>query len=327
MRLKVRGKKKNFFFLEAPVSKTPSLFRLRVRSRPRTRSRLRAVNRMRAASRRHARFLVHAAGVATGSVLDLVLPPACRLCREPVDEGAIDFCQSCDRALRLSETTMRHACRRCGMPQALVRLQWGETKPEESNRVAGARESEAACPHCRERELAWDQVFTLWAYQGLVRDAIVAAKYPQQAALGHALGLRLAALVRRRLGPDLPDLITFVPCHLTRRLARGGVGTAVIAAAVARELRRPCRQLAKTTRPIAKQAWLDDSQRLHNVRGAFVAKRSYAFPRTPGPQNRHILLVDDVLTTGATANEVAKVLRGNGGQRVSLAVVARAIRS
>jgi predicted amidophosphoribosyltransferase len=86
--------------------------------------------------------------------------------------------------------------------------------------------------------------------------------------------------------------------------------------------------LLRTRRRIAKQAWLDDRSRVENVRDAFSLKKSYALFRSPEIAGRHILVIDDVLTTGATANEVARVLRdGGGAQRVSLAVVARAVRS
>ena len=185
----------------------------------------------------------------------------------------------------------------------------------------------AGCIHCRDQAFHFDRVIALWAYQDLVCEAVVASKYPRQAALGDALGRRLAAIVQNACAADWPDVVTYVPSFLTRRVSRGGNGAAVIASAVARGIGRRCRPLLKTTRPIAKQAWLNDQQRLENVGGAFAVKRSYALHRTPQPPNRHILVVDDVLTTGATANEVARVLRVSGVKRVSLAVVARAIRS
>lgn len=166
----------------------------------------------------------------------------------------------------------------------------------------------------------------MWAYQDLVCDAIVAAKHARQAALADALGRRLAGLIVQRHPTELPDLITYVPSHLGRRLSRGGTGTSVIAEAVAHQIGRPCRAMLRTTRAIKKQAWLDDQERLKNVAGAFSVKKRYALPRSPEPPNRHILVVDDVLTTGATANEVARVLKISGINRVTLAVVARAIR-
>ena len=111
----------------------------------------------------------------------------------------------------------------------------------------------------------------------------------------------------------------------------GASGWVTIATAVATGIGRPCRQLLRITRQIEKQAWLNESERAKNVRGAFAPKKSYAFPsRSRGISGqqiagRHILVVDDVLTTGATANEVARVLKDAGASRVTVAVVARAV--
>ncbi len=246
---------------------------------------------------------------ASGALLDLVLPPVCLLCNHPVNDGE-DFCRSCESDLSQSRPTMRHRCPRCAMPWASVR----------------GREA-SDCGYCRQKALSFDGVAALWAYRDRVCEAVVGAKYPHRAALGDALGRRLAAVIEEDFSDQMPDAVTFIPAYLTRRMSRGGTGTAVIASAVARQIGRPCRALLRANRPIAKQAWLDDQERKRNVQGAFSAKRRYAFSRSPEPRNRHILVIDDVLTTGATANEVAEVLLATGANRVSLAVVARAIRS
>jgi ComF family protein len=183
------------------------------------------------------------------------------------------------------------------------------------------------CVHCRRCQFLFDAVAALWIYQGRVCEAVVAAKYSHQAALADALGRRLADRVEPLLGGDLPDWVTHVPSHVTRQLQRGGNGAQVLAQAVARRIQRPCGPLLRTKRRIAKQAWLGDAERVENVRDAFSLRNRYALPRTPRIAGRHILVVDDVLTTGATANEVARVLREGGARRVSLAVVARAVRS
>ena len=253
--------------------------------------------------------MIRAARAASGALVNLVLPPVCRLCNDPVNDGE-DFCRSCELALCHSRPTMRHRCPRCAMPRPSL----------------GSPEA-ADCGHCREVSWSFDRIAALWAYRDRVCEAVVAAKYPHHAALGDALGRRLAALVVEEFSDQMPDAVTFVPSYLTRRMSRGGTGTSVIASAVARRIGRPCQALLRANRPIAKQAWLDNDERKKNVQGAFSAKRRYAFSRSPEPRNRHILVVDDVLTTGATANEVAGVLRGTGVNRVSLAVVARAIRS
>ena len=216
---------------------------------------------------------------------------------------------------------MRGACPGCGMPR-FQRLPADTPIP-----CLDAEADGQTCHQCRNNDHQYDRVVALWAYQDRVCDAVVAAKFPKHAALGDAMGRRLGAVVLEGFADGIPEVVTYVPSHLTRRVSRGGNGTAVIAAAVAQSIGRPCRALLRTTRAIAKQAWLDDNERRENVHDAFSVKRSYAFPRTPEPPNRHVLVIDDVLTTGATANEVARVLHGSGVRRVSLAVVARAIRS
>ncbi len=288
--------------------------------------------------------MLQAAEAGKEALLELVLPPTCRLCNQPI-ASSDDFCRPCLQSLTLSEATMRAACPRCGHPRQRVASNQvagnpngkpsAETSEREENAGSQAVVSSSpsavsgrsSCPHCRQLEFCFDGVIVLWAYQGRVCEAVVAAKYAHQTPLGDALGRRLAARVQSMIADDLPDWVTYIPSHLTRQISRGGNGNQVMAAAVARAVGRPCRRRLRTTRRIDKQAWLDDAQRIENVRGAFSLRKSYASARSPELANRHILLVDDVLTTGATANEVARVLRDGGARRVSLAVIARAIRS
>ena len=186
---------------------------------------------------------------------------------------------------------------------------------------------EASCVHCRKLKYQFEGVAGLWAYQGRVSDAVVAAKYAHCSPLGDALGRRLGQRVASLFSEDLPDIVTMVPSHGIRRFQRGGTGNQAIAAAVAEEIRRPLGQLLRAARRTKKQAWLDDVERRKNVRDAFSYKKSYAFSRLPELAKSHVMVVDDVLTTGATANEATRVLREAGARRVSLAIVARAIRS
>jgi len=268
--------------------------------------------------------------------VQLMLPAVCRLCDEPVREGD-DFCAACQRALTLSEPMMRSACPRCGVPRPVLAAPTNRgTVDADDADDAGAMDKLAQalirCQQCQRMEFAFSRVVTLWTYQGLVCDAVVAAKYAHQSPLGDALGRRLGDAVVLQLAEEAPDVVTFVPSHFSRQFTRGGNGNQAIAQAVAARLSLgsravTCRQLLKTTRRIAKQAWLDDDARYQNVQGAFAVKKGYAFASVPKLINQHILLVDDVLTTGATASEVSRVLLAAGASRVTLAVVARAIRA
>ncbi|WP_197168970.1 ComF family protein [Novipirellula galeiformis] len=167
----------------------------------------------------------------------------------------------------------------------------------------------------------------MWHYHGLVCDAVVAAKYVSQSPLADALGRRLGVVLAEQLSEDRPTLVTYVPSYFTRQWVRGGVGVRTIANAVASTLGIPSPSLLRTARQIAKQAWLDDQERLHNVLDAFQIRRRFGVLRSPDLSNQHILLVDDVFTTGATSNEVAKVLRQAGARKVTIGVVARTVRS
>ncbi len=233
---------------------------------------------------------------------------------------------------------MQSACRRCGRPGA-----------------AGDREG--PCEFCRGRKQHFDRCIALWTYEGLVRQAVVSSKYGTQMALADALGVRLADRVRRELSiaavgrgvsdhnegeavdcdaatnevGGFPDIITPVPSHWLRRLHRGGGGCRIVAAAVHRSLRRlhrHCvyRDCLRVTRRIEKQAWLGEKERESNVRDAFRLARSLPLGGRPVRLARQrVLLIDDVMTTGATSNEIAKVLKAAGAGQVVVAVVARAL--
>ncbi|KAA5545143.1 hypothetical protein FYK55_05565 [Roseiconus nitratireducens] len=270
--------------------------------------------------------------------LELLLPSTCRICDACVAADE-DFCRRCLRHLTQSEPLMRSACARCARP--------GASKPQgiTASGPSSVRLDPIPtdCQACRNESFAFDRCLALWTYQGEVREAVVAAKYASKVALADALGRRLAQKIAEGLlgadrpnpsapsAPDglLPDLITSVPSHRWRRIQRGGGGVGVLAAVTAKSLQRAglnCsyRPILKTTRRIRKQAWLGDRERVENVRGAFrIARRRW---RSAGGslQNRHVLLVDDVITTGSTANEVARVLKASGASRVTVAVVARA---
>lgn len=261
--------------------------------------------------------------------LDFLLPPACRLCNLPVG-NAQDFCQSCEKNLTLSEPMMRAACTRCGRPRP--------TSPPTSAKTNVATEQsehKESCVQCRKEKLLFATAIALWTYQDRVRDAVVAAKYGHQSPLGTALGRRLGRKVITQMETNdsiFPpvDIVTSVPSHWRRQSQRGGNGNQAVTAGLISEMKRKlnsvrCLNLLKITRAIKKQAWLDNQGRRENVSGAFRLKKSYALMKSINQQ--HILVVDDVLTTGATANEVSRVLLDAGAKRVTLAVIARAIQS
>lgn len=224
----------------------------------------------------------------------------CGLCDELIREGgSVVFCHACEVSLGSTPAQFERACLRCGLP--------GEP-----------------CIRCHRNDLSPLSGVVAWArYEEAMRDVVVAAKYPRNAAITREMATRLAQRwQRKQAAGEVPmcDVITEVPNRPWRRLRRGGNGTRVLAESLASHLRVRHRSLLRAIRRLQKQAWLDDEARRANVAGAFAVRK------TARIKGKHVLLVDDVMTTGATAREIASVLKASGAASVWLAVLARSIR-
>ena len=116
------------------------------------------------------------------------------------------------------------------------------------------------------------------------------------------------------------DLLVPAPLHWTRRLVRGGGCPELLVESMSKALRIPAANgFLRCCRKTKKQGTLLPTERRRNVRHAYRASKAY------NVTGAHVLMVDDVMTTGATANEMARVLRKSGATTITLAVVARGI--
>lgn len=170
------------------------------------------------------------------------------------------------------------------------------------------------CGHCLTRAPHFDGTIALYRYDFPVDRLIHAFKYGGQLALAGWLGHRLGDA----LTGHACDRIIPMPLHPARLKQRGFNQSGEIARAVSRRLRLPldlssCRR-SRSTSP---QAELPLKERGANVRGAFECVADLS--------GQSILLIDDVMTSGATLNECARVLKLHGAARVDAAVVARAV--
>lgn len=228
---------------------------------------------------------------------ELVYPPHCVSCRTGLPQRSAEgLCDDCIAELAPFEEPM---CQRCGAGQL----------PE----FAGNR-----CSACDEAKFRFDRATALGPYDHRLRDLLLAAKHPGGAPGAFALGRLLWARRGELLESWQVDLVCPVPMHWRRRMARRANSATLFAETVARGLRRPYLpglvQRRRSTRP---QFSVPASERRANVRRAFALSRGYSL------HSARVLLVDDILTTGATCNEVARVLRQHGAAEVAVAVVAR----
>jgi ComF family protein len=175
------------------------------------------------------------------------------------------------------------------------------------------------CARCRGRNLRFDHVLALGDYRDELRRAVLRMKHFREQPLAAAMGGLLAEAVADGSPTLRPDLLVSVPMYWARRLFRKSNGPEVFLDVLAARLRLPGDpRVLQCRRNTRKQSMLSHAERKQNVRGAFCVSRGYDLG------GAHILLIDDILTTGATVNEAAGALRRAGARRVSVAVIARA---
>lgn len=162
-----------------------------------------------------------------------------------------------------------------------------------------------------------DSFTAVWYYKGKVRDSILGLKFHYRVDYAAPLGRGIAMKLLRENLTDF-DLVTWAPVSTRRRLRRGYDQSRLLAQTVGRELNLPVVRLLKKQRNTPAQSTLTTEQRRANVLGAyrFAGKRPVV--------GKRILLIDDVFTTGATAEECARILLTAGAESVSCASAAAA---
>lgn len=193
--------------------------------------------------------------------------------------------------------------------------------------VRTTREERHVCADCLQ-DLPWIEASLSWslaplhvamaplAYEFPVDAAIKALKFKRRLWYGPAL----AQLLKRSVDalPADIDAVLPVPLHWRRRWRRGFNQAREIGGPVARALGVPLIGGVRRVRATRPQPGLSATERMRNVHGAFAANRRC--------RARHVVIVDDVVTTGATIGQLARVLLASGAERVSALVVARASR-
>jgi ComF family protein len=187
--------------------------------------------------------------------------------------------------------------------------------------VAEGPTERATCPKCHQFRLQFDATWPLGAYEGELREAVLRTKRLAHESLSVALGQLLAQRRSAELARFQPDVVVPIPMHWWRRTLRGVNSPEILAEQIGRRLgcsvRRRALVRCRSTRP---QKDLSPHERFSNVRGAFRLRRG----RPDRWQGSHVLLVDDILTTGATCSEAAGVFKRAGAAVVAVVVLARA---
>lgn len=224
-------------------------------------------------------------------ILDVLLPPACSVCDDVLPAPGA-FCEDC--AHEILELPSVH-CRKCAEPGRFLR---------------------ELCERCTIEGAPWNKAWAPFEHDGSIARAVHRYKYEDRSDLSRPLGMLLLEHSREQLD-QMPGVIVPLPLHDARFRSRKFDQAAQLASVLCtysgRTLELEWLTRIKDTR---RQVGLSEDARAANVRGAFRASREVA--------NEDIVLLDDVLTSGATAREACRVLRQSGARRIFVLTLARA---
>ncbi len=242
---------------------------------------------------------------ASDAVVSVFFPAGCRICDKLlVRASRVPFCEEC---LSSFAAPPEKTCEVCGRALGWMSVREGEP---------------LVCRACQQKTCAFERARSYGVYDGALARAILLLKWERMEPLGAWFAQRLAELTRQEGALLAADVVVPVPLHRDRERQRGYNQAGLISKPLARELRIPHRAvLLMRTRPRPNKQVLSFEERWESVRGAFATR--------PGSQvdNKRVLLVDDVMTTGATLDACARALLESGAKSVIGLTIARAARN
>ena len=226
---------------------------------------------------------------------NVLFPPKCIFCRKIVDNDQMSVCPDCTKKILYNT----RKCSVCGKPLDTV---YGDLK----------------CPRCANTYRPFVRAFVPLLYKDGVRDAILKFKFSGKRAYYKTLATFIFLEIKK--SGYVPDYVTYVPIHFARKGKRGYNQSELLAREAANLLGVKCVDALKRVKNTKPLASLKPKEREEMLRDAFVFRKRAGIK----PYSK-ILLVDDIITTGATMRGCAKILKNDFKCEVTIAAVASAI--
>lgn len=222
------------------------------------------------------------------SAVDIIYPKICLGCKNKLPLSSIDnvLCLDCWGSIEKNKPPFCHCCGR---------------------HLKKTNFSKGLCPDCIKNKCYFDRAFSPCVYRGLIKDLIHEFKYRQKAFLGRTLSRLLIEFIKEyNLPIDYIDYIIPIPLHKSRLREREFNQAEILSNAVAQEFNKEIlNDVLIRSRLTKTQTELESVQRFENLRGSFSIVNNCALKR------KNVLLIDDVITTGATCSEAALALKNS----------------
>jgi competence protein ComFC len=234
---------------------------------------------------------------AKGSLLDFIFPPVCAICENELKIGEQFICGDCYLNIEFIES---HFCHRCGAPLERDRK---------------------TCRHCRGIKFHFEKVRAVATYVSPLSEMIHFLKYNRKTHIANRLGIFMGNVFQSDSELFSSDIIVPVPLHRARKRERGYNQSKLLAQVVSDISGKTLIDDSIIRKKATKsQTMLAVDERVENLRDAFAVVAPEKI------KGKNIVIIDDVLTTGTTLEEMAKTLIREGAASVSCLVLARAIK-
>ena len=224
-------------------------------------------------------------------LLDVLYPRICPVCRDVVIPKGGFVCTGCREKLPY---VAEPACMRCGRPMA--------------------SEQEEFCDNCSRQSFSYERGFAVFAYDDVMQQAVADFKYGNRRELADFFAEEMADVFQEKLSSFGAEALVPVPVHKARKRYRGYNQAEVLCKLLAGYTGIPVRELLERDKKTAPQKELDASDRLRNLEQAIELHPKEQESRMP----KIIVLVDDIYTTGSTAEACARTLLRAGVEKVFL---------
>ena len=232
-------------------------------------------------------------------IINLLYPAQCRACGEKTSSWDQHICENCQKRIK---RRLPPFCVKCG------------------KQISGDPQIQNMCTDCKKEKIYFDHALSVFHYDGVLKELVHDFKYKKVTSLAAGFADLVVDFMKEYSMAKDTDIILSIPMHPWRLFKREVNASDILAKNIAKRLgRRYSTKILKKIKNTPPQSKLPRSERINNIKYSFSIHKN----KETEIKDKNILLVDDLLTTGSTVNECARLLKGASSGRIEVITLAR----